>query len=209
MLISGRGGQGLPSASQLKASGVNQLQYILSLGVQRAGSPPAPPPLPPSPPSPARVGAADSSAIITIITITILPAGGRAVGGAALQSRQTKATLLRPRLPGTKSPARSELTAPGTARSLKMLDTISSQYDSFIYWRMPIPRLDMAELEGLGLADMALYKPKGGLGKLSDHRGSQELSQEEEEEVSLLQFNSFNFWRAPIASISSLDFDLI
>ncbi|NWX62479.1 AF1Q protein, partial [Promerops cafer] len=86
-----------------------------------------------------------------------------------------------------------------------MLDTISSQYDSFIYWRMPIPRLDMAELEGLGLADMALYKPKGGLGKLGD-RSSQDLPQEED---SLLQFNSFNFWRAPIASISSLDFDLI
>ncbi|KAM4755780.1 protein AF1q [Cyanocitta cristata] len=86
-----------------------------------------------------------------------------------------------------------------------MLDTISSQYDSFIYWRMPIPRLDVAELEGLGLADMALYKPKGSLGKLSD-RDSQDLSQEED---SLLQFNSFNFWRAPIASISSLDFDLI
>ncbi|NXQ05599.1 AF1Q protein, partial [Vidua macroura] len=86
-----------------------------------------------------------------------------------------------------------------------MLDTISSQYDSFIYWRMPIPRLDMAELEGLGLADMALYKPKGGLAKLGD-QGSQDLSQEED---SLLQFNSFNFWRAPIASISSLDFDLI
>ncbi|NXH49115.1 AF1Q protein, partial [Dicaeum eximium] len=83
-----------------------------------------------------------------------------------------------------------------------MLDTISSQYDSFIYWRMPIPQLDVAELEGLGLADMALYKPKGGLGKL----GEQDLSQEED---SLLQFNSFNFWRAPIASISSLDFDLI
>ncbi|NXA58334.1 AF1Q protein, partial [Mohoua ochrocephala] len=86
-----------------------------------------------------------------------------------------------------------------------MLDTISSQYDSFIYWRMPIPRLDVAELEGLGLADMALYKPKGGLSKLSD-LGSQDLTQEED---SLLQFNSFNFWRAPIASISSLDFDLI
>ncbi|NXW70983.1 protein AF1q [Hirundo rustica] len=86
-----------------------------------------------------------------------------------------------------------------------MLDTISSQYDSFIYWRMPIPRLDMAELEGLGLADMALYKPKAGLGKLGD-RDNQDLSQEED---SLLQFNSFNFWRAPIASISSLDFDLI
>lgn len=86
-----------------------------------------------------------------------------------------------------------------------MLDTISSQYDSFIYWRMPIPRLDVAELEGLGLGDMALYKPKGGLGKLGD-QDSQDLSQEED---SLLQFNSFNFWRAPIASISSLDFDLI
>ncbi|NXD58863.1 AF1Q protein, partial [Corvus moneduloides] len=86
-----------------------------------------------------------------------------------------------------------------------MLDTISSQYDSFIYWRMPIPRLDVAELEGLGLGDMALYKPKGGLGKLGD-RDSQDLSHEED---SLLQFNSFNFWRAPIASISSLDFDLI
>ncbi|XP_027559358.1 protein AF1q [Neopelma chrysocephalum] len=94
-----------------------------------------------------------------------------------------------------------------------MLDTImSSQYDSFIYWRMPIPRLDVAELEGLGLADMALYKPKAGaLGQLvGSARGlSQDLSPEEEEEDTLLQFNTFNFWRAPIASISSLDFDLI
>ncbi|NXP54073.1 AF1Q protein, partial [Heliornis fulica] len=89
-----------------------------------------------------------------------------------------------------------------------MLDTISSQYDSFIYWRMPIPRLDVAELEGLGLSDVALYKPKGGLGTLAGERGrvSQDISEEED---SLLQFNSFNFWRAPIASISSLDFDLI
>ncbi|NWU08687.1 AF1Q protein, partial [Cephalopterus ornatus] len=96
-----------------------------------------------------------------------------------------------------------------------MLDTMSSQYDSFIYWRMPIPRLDMAELEGLGLADVALYKPKAGLGQLVGQRErlSQDLSpeeeEEEEEEDTLLQFNTFNFWRAPIASISSLDFDLI
>ncbi|NXG20617.1 AF1Q protein, partial [Grallaria varia] len=93
-----------------------------------------------------------------------------------------------------------------------MLDTMSSQYDSFIYWRMPIPRLDVAELEGLGLADMALYKPKAGLGQLVGQRDrlGQDLSQEEEEdEDTLLQFNTFNFWRAPIASISSLDFDLI
>ncbi|NWI49539.1 AF1Q protein, partial [Calyptomena viridis] len=89
-----------------------------------------------------------------------------------------------------------------------MLDTMSSQYDSFIYWRMPIPRLDVAELEGLGLGDMALYKPKAGLGQLVGQRDrlGQDLSQEED---TLLQFNTFNFWRAPIASISSLDFDLI
>ncbi|NWR95696.1 AF1Q protein, partial [Furnarius figulus] len=86
-----------------------------------------------------------------------------------------------------------------------MLDTMSSQYDSFIYWRMPIPRLDVAELEGLGLTDMALYKPKAGLGQLVAQR-DQDLAQEED---TLLQFNTFNFWRAPIASISSLDFDLI
>ncbi|XP_010136091.1 PREDICTED: protein AF1q [Buceros rhinoceros silvestris] len=89
-----------------------------------------------------------------------------------------------------------------------MLDTISSQYDSFIYWRMPIPQLDMAELEGLGLVDVALYKPRGGLGKLGGERDR--LSRDiPEDEDSLLQFNSFNFWRAPIASISSFDFDLI
>ncbi|NXL54606.1 AF1Q protein, partial [Podilymbus podiceps] len=90
-----------------------------------------------------------------------------------------------------------------------MLDTISSQYDSFIYWRMPIPRLDVAELEGLGLSDVALYKPKGGLGKLAGTRDHVSRDISEEEEDSLLQFNTFNFWRAPIASISSLDFDLI
>ncbi|XP_008945352.1 PREDICTED: protein AF1q [Merops nubicus] len=89
-----------------------------------------------------------------------------------------------------------------------MLDTISSQYDSFIYWRMPIPQLDVAELEGLGISDVPLYKPKGGLGKLGSERErvGQDISEEED---GLLQFNTFNFWRAPIASISSLDFDLI
>ncbi|XP_010163903.1 protein AF1q [Antrostomus carolinensis] len=90
-----------------------------------------------------------------------------------------------------------------------MLDTISSQYDSFIYWRMPIPQLDVAELEGLGLSDVALYKPKGGLGKLAGERDRMGQDISDDEEDNLLQFNSFNFWRAPIASISSLDFDLI
>ncbi|XP_067425705.1 protein AF1q [Emydura macquarii macquarii] len=89
-----------------------------------------------------------------------------------------------------------------------MLDTASSQYDSFLYWRMPIPELDLTELEGLGLTDMAIYKPKGGLGKLA---GAWEpLGQDiSEEENALLQFSSFNFWRAPIAAISAFDFDLV
>ncbi|NXK47040.1 AF1Q protein, partial [Chauna torquata] len=89
-----------------------------------------------------------------------------------------------------------------------MLDTISSQYDSFIYWRMPIPRLELAELEGLGLGEGPLYAPRAGLAKLT---GPQEPASQgsSAEEDSLLPFNSFNFWRAPIASISSFDFDLI
>ncbi|NXF95616.1 AF1Q protein, partial [Eubucco bourcierii] len=89
-----------------------------------------------------------------------------------------------------------------------MLDTSSSQYESFIYWRMPIPRLELAELEDLGLPDTTLYKPKGGLGKLAEEQDgiNQGIPHEED---NLLQFNSFNFWRAPIASISSVDFELI
>ncbi|NXG52630.1 AF1Q protein, partial [Psilopogon haemacephalus] len=89
-----------------------------------------------------------------------------------------------------------------------MLDTISSQYNSFLYWRMPIPRLELAELEGLGLAEVVLYKPKGGLGTLAaEQEGMGQGSPREED--NLLPFNSFNFWRAPIASISSFDFELI
>ncbi|XP_013056967.2 protein AF1q [Anser cygnoides] len=89
-----------------------------------------------------------------------------------------------------------------------MLDTISNQYDSFIYWRMPIPRLELAELEGLGLGEGPLYPPRGGLAKLPGPRDAAAQGGSAEED-SLLPFNSFNFWRAPIASISSFDFDLI
>ncbi|XP_030398299.1 protein AF1q [Gopherus evgoodei] len=89
-----------------------------------------------------------------------------------------------------------------------MLDTANSQYNSFLYWRMPIPELDLAELEGLGLTDAALYKAKGGVGKrFGDWKQlRQDISEEDD---TLLQFNSFNFWRAPIASVSALDFDLV
>ncbi|KYO19659.1 protein AF1q isoform A [Alligator mississippiensis] len=51
---------------------------------------------------------------------------------------------------------------------------------------MPIPELDLSELEGLGLADMAIYKPKGGLGKLSGdrHQLRKDSSEEDRSEVS-------------------------
>ncbi|XP_060614482.2 protein AF1q [Anolis sagrei] len=89
-----------------------------------------------------------------------------------------------------------------------MRDTINSQYDSFLFWRMPIPELDLSELELLGLTDMAAYKPKGGVatGRDAQNRPSPDG---EDGDDSLLQFNSFNFWRAPVARISPIDFDLI
>lgn len=85
---------------------------------------------------------------------------------------------------------------------------MNSQYDSFLYWRLPIPELDLSELERLGLTDVAAYKPKGGYGKLAPDRKPQssDVSDDEDE---LLQFNSFNFWRAPVGRVSALDFDLI
>ncbi|XP_063001965.1 protein AF1q [Elgaria multicarinata webbii] len=93
-----------------------------------------------------------------------------------------------------------------------MRDTVNTQYDSFLYWRMPIPELDLTELECLGLADMVAYKPKGGYGSIAGARKKQNngiSDGEDDEDRSLVQFNSFNFWRAPIASVSAFDFDLV
>lgn len=41
-----------------------------------------------------------------------------------------------------------------------MRDPVSSQYSSFLFWRMPIPELDLSELEDLGLSDTPTYKSK-------------------------------------------------
>lgn len=88
-----------------------------------------------------------------------------------------------------------------------MRDTVSSQYNSFLYWRMPIPELDLSELECLELADRAVYLPKGSYGNLKADRKKQGVLEDDKD--TLLQFNSFNFWRAPVASITALDFDLL
>ncbi|XP_054850088.1 protein AF1q [Eublepharis macularius] len=92
-----------------------------------------------------------------------------------------------------------------------MRDTVNSQYNSFLYWRMPIPELDLSELECLELADRAIYKPKGSYDNLVTDRKTQgrDVFEHDGDKDSLLQFNSFNFWRAPIASITALDFDLL
>ncbi|XP_077176047.1 protein AF1q [Paroedura picta] len=90
-----------------------------------------------------------------------------------------------------------------------MRDTVNSQYNSFLYWRMPIPELDLSELECLQLTDRAVYKPKGGYGILSGDRKKQGALEDGVEKDTLLQFNSFNFWRAPVAQITALDFDLL
>ncbi|XP_032158040.1 protein AF1q [Mustela nigripes] len=89
-----------------------------------------------------------------------------------------------------------------------MRDPVSSQYSSFLFWRMPIPELDLSELEGLGLSDTSIYKIKdGSAGKMTGQAtGEQEKNSEGD---SLLEYSTFNFWRAPIASIHSFDLDLL
>ncbi|XP_039978145.1 protein AF1q [Xiphias gladius] len=77
----------------------------------------------------------------------------------------------------------------------------SSQYDSFLFWRQPIPALDLSELEDLGLIDGQPANSSKGKDKLSKLRG-------QDEEAELLEFSSFNYWRAPIADVDALLADL-
>ncbi|KAF3813376.1 hypothetical protein GH733_018527 [Mirounga leonina] len=63
---------------------------------------------------------------------------------------------------------------------------------------MPIPELDLSELEGLGLSDTSIYKIKdSSAGKMTGQAtGEQEKNSEGD---ALLEYSTFNFWRAPIA----------
>ncbi|XP_006900179.1 PREDICTED: protein AF1q [Elephantulus edwardii] len=90
-----------------------------------------------------------------------------------------------------------------------MRDPVSSQYSSFLFWRMPIPELDLSELEDLGLSDTATYKIKSnGDGKMAGQAARAEQEKTPEGDV-LLEYSTFNFWRAPIASIHSFELDLL
>ncbi|KAM4631439.1 protein AF1q [Polymixia lowei] len=84
-----------------------------------------------------------------------------------------------------------------------MLEKSNSQYDSFLFWRQPIPALDMSELEDLGLMN---GKPANGIqGK---DKAFHLCSQRKDEEGELSEYSSFNYWRAPIANIDALLADL-
>ncbi|KAM4850545.1 protein AF1q-like [Urocitellus parryii] len=85
-------------------------------------------------------------------------------------------------------------------------DPVSSQYCSFLFWRTPIPEVDLLELEGLGLSDTPTYKIKdSSVGKMI----WQATGVEHEKKDTLLEYSTFNFWRAPIANTHSLELDLL
>ncbi|XP_015230503.1 PREDICTED: protein AF1q [Cyprinodon variegatus] len=81
------------------------------------------------------------------------------------------------------------------------MEKSSSQYDSFLFWRQPIPSLDLSELEDLGFTvsqPMSSSKAKDKTSKLRGRDDGDALS----------EFSSFNYWRAPIADVDALLADL-
>ncbi|XP_051927303.1 protein AF1q [Hippocampus zosterae] len=77
-----------------------------------------------------------------------------------------------------------------------MMEKSSSQYDSFLFWRQPIPALDLSELRELGLLD----GPR--------NQARDELIGRDPHEEELTEFSAFNYWRDPIADVDVLLADL-
>ncbi|XP_069372645.1 protein AF1q [Paralichthys olivaceus] len=82
-----------------------------------------------------------------------------------------------------------------------MKEKSNSQYESFLFWRQPIPALDLSELENMGLTDGQSTNSRKGKDKLPKLR-------RQDEETKLQEFSSFNYWRAPIADVDTLLADL-
>uniref|UniRef100_A0A3P9M5K6 Protein AF1q n=1 Tax=Oryzias latipes TaxID=8090 RepID=A0A3P9M5K6_ORYLA len=79
-----------------------------------------------------------------------------------------------------------------------MMEKSNCQYGSFLFWRQPIPALDLSELEDLGLTDpQPVFS--GAKDKMSKQCG---------QEGELTEFSSFNYWRAPLADVDALLADL-
>lgn len=119
-----------------------------------------------------------------------------------------------------------------------MMDRSNSQYDSFLFWRQPIPELDLSELEDLGLLEQPARSTAGWDASPPARRQDQEEGEEvrqftqacisswqpQQHQVSsdlspplspppplqdlLSEFSSFTFWRAPLADVDSLLADL-
>lgn len=115
------------------------------------------------------------------------------------------------------------------------MDRSNSQYDSFLFWRQPIPELDLSELEDLGLLEQPARSAAGRDAPPSARRQDREEGEEvrqvthvtmatQQHQVSsdlspplspplplqdlLSEFSSFTFWRAPLADVDSLLADL-
>uniref|UniRef100_A0A3Q3X4Z2 Protein AF1q n=1 Tax=Mola mola TaxID=94237 RepID=A0A3Q3X4Z2_MOLML len=82
-----------------------------------------------------------------------------------------------------------------------MMEKSNSQYDSFLFWRQPIPALDLSELEDLGLT----VTPPANSIKAKGRSPDDEVSDSRDV---LSEFSSFNFWRAPLADVDALLADL-
>lgn len=74
-----------------------------------------------------------------------------------------------------------------------MLVKSNSQYDSFLFWRQPIPALDLSELEGLNLMDSIPTNSSQG-----KDEASQFTTKSKQDEVGIQKADGSN----PIALIS-------
>ncbi|XP_043935961.1 protein AF1q [Protopterus annectens] len=86
-----------------------------------------------------------------------------------------------------------------------MLEELSSQYDSFLFWRQPIPEVDLSELEELGLGKTNHQSASS----CKCPGGKQNCCDDLDEDERLSEYNEFNYWRMPVADIDSFDFSLL
>ncbi|KAL7830063.1 hypothetical protein SRHO_G00311900 [Serrasalmus rhombeus] len=123
--------------------------------------------------------------------------------------------LLQPARPPSQRPATllfapcDSCTSPGPQTKhcrVIMLEVMSSQFDSFLFWRQPIPSLDLSELEDLGLSELVPKSSQMGKGGKSSAKSP---PVDEDDDLDLSEFSTFNYWKEPIASIDVLDFNLL
>ncbi|KAI4903548.1 hypothetical protein NFI96_004920 [Prochilodus magdalenae] len=87
-----------------------------------------------------------------------------------------------------------------------MLEMMNSQFDSFLFWRQPIPSLDLSELEDLGLSEPT---PRSGQMGKANKSSVKSPPVNADDDLDLSEYSTFNYWKEPIASIDTLDFNLL